>query len=299
MKKILLFLSITLSLAMTSCLDNGDEPNTVMTANYACYNNVEDLQNNPGKYELKAGTYVFTMDVSNMKLDLAIRGNFGESGDVNLTINGLDMKLADYEYNFSADVLTPEVADGIAGAHTIQNLKGSIHPYVITNDNQTAYQQVLVYQVSFVLDGRYRVTAISRNPYIFSQNTTTISAGGNAYSTKDTYYEVKFADTSKADVYIYNARFVEEMPQGISFTLKEIPVTLTANGYTLQIDEITPVLSTSETPATQYPISDFRLDMNGTNMSLQFKCNPDVPNFKDTYTVTASGSVYPPENNQY
>ena len=89
------------------------------------------------------------------------------------------------------------------------------------------------------------------------------------------------------------------MPQGISFTLKEIPVTLTANGYTLQIDEITPVLSTSETPATQYPISDFRLDMNGTNMSLQFKCNPDVPNFKDTYTVTASGSVYPPENNQY
>lgn len=218
---------------------------------------------------------------------------------MNLTINDLDMKLADYEYNFSADVLTPEVADGIAGAHTIQNLKGSIHPYVITNDNQTAYQQVLVYQVSFVLDGRYRVTAISRNPYIFSQNTTTISAGGNAYSTKDTYYEVKFADTSKADVYIYNARFVEEMPQGISFTLKEIPVTLTANGYTLQIDEITPVLSTSETPATQYPISDFRLDMNGTNMSLQFKCNPDVPNFKDTYTVTASGSVYPPENNQY
>ena len=299
MKKILLLLSITLSLAMTSCLDNGDEPNTVMTANYACYNNVEDLQNNPGKYELKAGTYVFTMDVSNMKLDLAIRGNFGESGDVNLTINGLDMKLADYEYNFSAEVLTPEVADGIAGSHTVQNLKGTIHPYVIANDDYTAYQQILVYQVSFVLDGRYRVTAISRNPYIFSQNTTTISAGGDAYSTKDTYYEVKFADTSKADVYIYNARFVEEMPQGITFTLKDIPVTLTANGYTLQADNIIPVLATSETPATQYPISDFRLDMNGPNMSLQFKCNPDIPNFQTTYSVTATGSVYPPENNQY
>lgn len=297
MKKILLFLSITLSLAMTSCLDNGDEPNTVMTANYACYNNVEDLQNNPGKYELKAGTYVFTMDVSNMKLDLAIRGNFGESGDVNLTINGLDMKLADYEYNFSADVLTPEVADGIAGAHTIQNLKGSIHPYVITNGTQV--QQILVYQVSFVVDGRYRVTAISRNSYIFSQNTITTSAEGGAYSTDKTQYSVKFTDTSKADVTIYEAKFVEEMPQGITFTLKDLPVTLTANGYTLQADNITPVLATSETPATQYPVSDFRLDMNGTNMSLQFKCNPDVPNFKDTYTVTASGSVYPPENNQY
>lgn len=297
MKKILLFLSITLSLAMTSCLDNGDEPNTVMTANYACYNNVEDLQNNPGKYELKAGTYVFTMDVSNMKLDLAIRGNFGESGDVNLTINSLDMKLADYEYNFSADALTPEVADGIAGSHLIQNLKGSIHPYVITNGTQV--QQILVYQVSFVLDGRYRVTAISRNSYIFSQNTITTSAEGGAYSTDKTQYSVKFTDTSKADVTIYEAKFVEEMPQGITFTLKDLPVTLTANGYTLQADNITPVLATSETPATQYPVSDFRLDMNGTNMSLQFKCNPDVPNFKDTYTVTASGSVYPPENNQY
>ena len=58
MKKILLLLSLALTMTMTSCLE-GEEPNTVITANYACYNNIEDMQNTPGSYELKAGTYVF------------------------------------------------------------------------------------------------------------------------------------------------------------------------------------------------------------------------------------------------
>lgn len=296
MKKNLLLLSLALTMTMTSCLE-GEEPNTVITANYACYNNIEDMQNTPGSYELKAGTYVFTMDltdVNNLKLDLAIRGNFGESGEVNLTLNDLEMKLANYEYTFSAGSLTPEVADGIAGSHVITNLKGTIHPYVISDDSYTSMRQILVYQISFVLDGRYRVTAIDRNPYIFSQNTTTISAGGNAYSTKDTYYEVKFSDTNKANVLIYNARFVENMPL-ISFTLKDIPVTLTSNGYILQIDEIIPVLSTSDTPATQYPISNFKLQMSGPDMSLHFNC---VPNGTSNYSVTSTGSVYPPVSNQ-
>ena len=100
--------------------------------------------------------------------------------------------------------------------------------------------------------------------------------------------------TNKANVLIYNARFVENMPL-ISFTLKDIPVTLTSNGYILQIDEIIPVLSTSDTPATQYPISNFKLQMSGPDMSLHFNC---VPNGTSNYSVTSTGSVYPPVSNQ-
>lgn len=155
-------------------------------------------------------------------------------------------------------------------------------------------RQILVYQISFVLDGRYRVTAIDRNPYIFSQRTMTTPTEGNSYSTDETQYEVRFSDTNKANVLIYNARFVENMPL-ISFTLKDIPVTLTSNGYILQIDEIIPVLSTSDTPATQYPISNFKLQMSGPDMSLHFNC---VPNGTSNYSVTSTGSVYPPVSNQ-
>ena len=239
------------------------------------------------------------MDLVNLKLDLAIRGTFGESGEVNLTLRDLTLHIqqSSGEYTFSADMLTPEVAEGIAGSHTISNLRGTIHPYVLTNG--TSMTQVLVYQISFFIDTRYEVMAIDKDSYIFSQNTVTTPAnGGSSYSTSLTQYEVDFVDTQKADVLIYNAKFVDNMPQ-ISFKLQNIPVTLTETGYTLHIDEIIPVLSTSDTPATQYPISDFNLRMSGSEMNLRFNCTPTVSGLSGTYTVSSNGSVYPPQQNSY
>ncbi len=291
MKKFSFLIGLACIISMTSCLNSdNEEPDMTIINNYVCYNNITDLSGEQSR-ELKAGTYVFTMDLYSLKLNLSIRGAFGDLGEVNLNINDMKLTPSTTNYSFSADAVTPEMADGVPSTHKITGLKGNIYPYVVSNESQTSLTQMIAYQISFIIDDKYKVTAIDRHPYIFSQNTRTTSADGSAFDTSDTQYEVKFSDTSKADVVIYQAQFVKEMPQ-ISFKLQNIPVTLTEAGYVLSTESVVPVLTTNDTPFEKYTITNFSMTLSGPNMSMQFNCNPDGNNI---YTTTSTGTIYPPE----
>lgn len=115
----------------------------------------------------------------------------------------------------------------------------------------------------------------------FGGNTfTTTEADGttNTYGTSETTYGIILHDVSTADVYIYNARFAEAMPQGMTLMVPNLEMWVNQN-YLYQINnngDVVPfyILNGAKLPFERYTISDFICEINpqGESASLTFVC---------------------------
>lgn len=287
MRKILSLLCVGMFLAMTSCLDTED-PVYTQNTNYVCYNKIDDNSTNTTK--LTAANYNMELDYSNLTVTINASVNLESETSVNLALGTHKLTVTPSSgYTFTADQITAN--DG-SKTYNITNLKGQIYAYYLkTSDNQVA--EVMLYQLSYIVDNKYTVNTINRVPYFFSQETLTTSPDTEPFKTSVTRYSVEFSSTTKADVTIENAQFVNGMPQ-ISFKLKDLPVELTANGYLISSDsKIIP--DYNGTPYDKMPLSNFKMNItgNGTTMGISYTCERDGK----TYNVSSNGSIFPQTNN--
>lgn len=284
MKKLFLSFCIAIAAIMTSCVETS-EPSYTMTGNYACYNNISNIANNTQR--LSAGAYVLDMDFGKSTVGITAKVYLNEGDELTeMNFGTLDLKVSDKGYVFSADVVNSS-SSNLQG-HSITNLQGRIYVYYVSNGSGQLAEMTL-YSISYTVDGQYMVNTVNRTPYFYSEETKTTSPNAEDFKTSLTRYQVEFKSTSKADVTIINAKFANAMPQQ-TFVLKDMPVEVTPNGYKIAASEVTPYIN--DVAANSYKMKDFLLNATSYGSTAAVSFNYTDKN-GTTYTVSATGSVYP------
>ncbi len=291
MRKLLSILcTAILAFSMVSCLGDSEDPEYTQQMTYTCYNKIVHTSESStvnatlGKYEFD---FNFTAATVGLKAYVSLN-----PGDATIPLDLGTMKLSvsqsDNSYNFTAN----NVDVSYNGAtYSITNFVGKIATYSATSGGQQT--AVSIVTLSFYVNGVYRVDALDPQPYYFSNATITTDPNGNTYSTSDTQYKIAFtASKDKADITLYQAKFMEQMPAQ-TFVLKDVPVTYTLNGYELKAERIVPEIN--DTPFEQFALSNFSMTTSeqGRSMGISFGCN-----YNNTlYTISAIGSVIPSSSN--
>lgn len=121
------------------------------------------------------------------------------------------------------------------------------------------------------------IRTFSTDAFFQGQTKTTYAFGGQEQSfvTDEAVYRVKFSsDMKKANVVLYNIRFASQMSRPLqAVVLKDVPVTLSCAGYTLEISDCIPEMleSGALTPYPSYTFDSFKL-MSVSDDLTQISC---------------------------
>lgn len=296
MKLFRLFLSVMVVLGLSSCM--GDTSNTI-TQEFSPYIQSYVVENATGSSILSSGaSYKVLNDIDKGTISLEISGlKMPNNTSMSLKIN--DQR---YSYNEQGAMVmrVPSYTTTMAGmTHTVTDLN---FEYYSRYMGQQAFPMLVL---SFEIDSEYTVRAVYSPAYYWG-TTTVVDQDGKTYTNSDqsSFYGIQFfAETKKATVGAFSAKFAENMP-ALNMTFKEIPFTLNQYNYTATSAEIIPEIG--GTPYPDYKITD--LTMSGTwggQQSLSFTCTitKEDEDTKEkvvtgTYRVSALLSIMPPKTSE-
>lgn len=278
-KKIILFLAVTLAMALTSCMDTKDTgtKNTLRYASDRYFLHVVDRTT--GNVTNSTGaTTEFVILLKSNSMSISIKAENWVIGDRTVSFN-----VPDTEFKVSA-------SGGVS-------LKSG---QIITNEGLTLENVDLeiVYpmsqepytwtRMSFTF-GNYSVNFVQSNIYFYG---TTVSQAANPpYTTKDVAYGVALNPaTMKAGVYIANAKFMENMPaQNIS--LVDLPLVINNGSFSISATDVVPKIGSTPFPKYTMPTFDFNGSFDGS-ASCRFTCS------EENWAVSATlSTVMPSQNN--
>ncbi|MBD5233251.1 MAG: hypothetical protein HDS65_03630 [Bacteroidales bacterium] len=140
--------------------------------------------------------------------------------------------------------------------------------------------------MTYTLNGRYSIVSSYADQLLLAK-TTSVSDGGEAFSTVSTQYVLNFnMATNRLKITLKQAKFVSGMP-AMDIVFDNIPFTFSGNNAVWHVDALTPMLNGN--PFAAFPITDLdgSLDFCG-NFRLDFICDPATMPGK--YDVKAEGS---------
>lgn len=293
MKKLTILLGVLL-FSLSSCL-NSDDPEYTVEATYYGQNHVVNTTND--EITFSKSEYKFKLDLANANASITMTGRFANEQDaVTLTIDNLPITTNSQEYSteINSEAFSPSV-DGHESDYLITDFKCSIWQ-LTSNDNGITQSQNL-YRISFLVNGKYRVTVIDRQPNFINCTTNTVGGTTGSFQSKTTTYSVAISDKSdggkQATLYVYNSKFADKMPS-MNMVFKDLPVTLDANGYTINANAVTPYIN--DVPYPDYKITSLTASVSNKGMEFSLRFNCSVPKLGD-YLVNALGKRLPEISN--
>lgn len=267
MKKIFSLLAIfAIAVTLSSC--DKDEPETSFKTDFAPADTyVYTVNSQSGDVSLADGCSVSLKFDSNgnasVKMDAV---NLG--GGVMVWIDCPDEKWTIDTKTGARSIVIPQTPALTAGytVATVTNLTIKCLDRAIDG----AYLPAL--QITMTVDNQYNVRVIQRSMVAFGETSVTTKRTGDVFTTKETYYGILLDRINlTADVIIRNAKFAANMPAQTRLTVPDVPVTLTATGYTLSAASVVPI-APNGSPRPEYEVTDLtatgvyggRLDLSFT-----------------------------------
>lgn len=273
-----IFLIGAVSLAMTSCLDNGKDEQWTSVALPSSDNltYVVNLDNYADKIESGAD-YNIKYIISSGKADFSVRNlSLGEGGELSFTISGL-------AFSYGEDGRVVISANSVLddnNNHTISNLN------VVRWERYLGSVLSPITSISFVVDGKYHVRAMQKNVTLLGK-TQVITSNDGVQTIKESStptYGYTLEKDGKATFYVAN---IELFDQNFSrLALKNMEYSVTSSGITFKGQEaMTPTFIPD--PVENFTIDDFIATQNlNFGIAVGFNIGEDT-------RVSASASVLP------
>ncbi len=257
---------------LASC-SNEPESKTTMSSRVSNYFVPDDLN---GEISVQHNcTYAMMFD--NIKGEMTMSATSVEvpgTNGISFTTSPMRFTPYTFENNQSIDFYNGEASEVEDINGYLTNMVFYLSPAYDPFTNITPNPMLVM---SYKTDG-YEVRTFSPNAYFSGETKTSydMGAGEQTYTTKDAMYRVNFAqDMTTANVVIYNAKFVESM-KAINVILRDLPVTLTRDGYRISVSDVVPELMDGSV-ATPYPSRTFT--------SLEIKSSSDLTKIDCDYVV--------------
>ncbi|MDE6484531.1 MAG: hypothetical protein K2L14_03970 [Duncaniella sp.] len=259
--------------ALTSCLGDGEQRQTIPFNYTDCFNVVTDLSTAKSEVRLSP-TYQIVVDLISGTADVTMTNISlpGVTGALSLKLEGLKYTFDKRgNYTISGRDLVP--TGSAASYYTFSSLS------IMFVDRQFNEQgaRIPAYYINYVLNNTTQVNVVGTSNYYFGETTVNSVDGGAPYSTYETYYTVQLDPQSMlANIGFHSARFADKMPVSLNFTLRDMPFTVNTQGYRIiKADATTPYLNNT-TPNPAYDITN--LSVNGVSSkgaTFEFDCNPN------------------------
>lgn len=308
MKKTILSTAFALSaLAFTSCLSSDGENKSEATLTYGgsqCFNYVTDNQTNES-FISTAPQYSFHLNYTDQLITPSMSNiQIAEGG------SGLQFKLPtlkvnvgtqndDYSYGCSGSDLTPE---GAAQAYVFDRFSfKAIDRALRTSSGNYIYSPV--YNISYIINGRYNVTVMPMRYDLPGVTTSTPTDGETtSYSTKQPIYTITLdLKTQKATFAITDAQFASGHSYMNIKVSEPIPFKVTASGITIASEPGEQIQLQDLTGKVEGAyFSDIEASINlpssrGSSISFHVNINDLQGSSTSTeYDVTADVSYYVP-----
>ncbi|MBO4977883.1 MAG: hypothetical protein J6C67_04100 [Muribaculaceae bacterium] len=298
MKKYIAILSLALlaAVGMTSCSDKNEVDTITRTDFTNFFANVQNVSNGVDACYSNVG-YSVLLNYSKLTADVTITGLRLPDGTQYPT-----MTLTNMPWNIDATGrkvingtnVSPSMP-GFANVPLIGSFRMTIFDRILTSDNgQAVYSPGIC--VKMLIDSRYSVTSSFSPQQVFGTTTSKSDTDGSVFSTKATWYQVKFnADTRRLTIVMNNARFAQNMTRGFNIELRDMPVTFNGTSMEFDVAAITPYIG--DTPFEQFPITDLKgkFDM-AKGLEMEFDCTPRTMPGKFEVEVETSFSIVAPDD---
>ncbi len=268
MKTLKTFLAVALlAFAAVSCVSSGDPERKTTQTYSSCFNHVLNLGNqSDATFANPSYVMEFDFDTNLAKIEIN-NAKFAEMMPaINMTLEGLKWK-----YN-SAGFRTIEATD------VVPMVNGeAMEQYILTKFNVAILDRYVygsyepIVNISYVVDGAFRVVAVPRSIiYVGSTGVVDTAFGTNFTTTAPVYQVVIDQATMTAEINIDKAKFAEAMPP-MDMKFKGIAVKVTESGYELAKDSLVPEIASTPYPA--YTITNLTGAASwSTGMDLRFTC---------------------------
>lgn len=261
-----LFAIIAIAVTLSSC--DKDEPETTFDTEFA-----------------PSDTYVYSVNSQNGDISLtdgcAIKLKFDSDGNASVNMDAVNLgdgvmvwvdcpneKWTIDTKTGARSIVIPQTQARTAGyvVATVTNLTVKCLDRAIDG----AYLPAL--QITMTVDNKYDVRVIQRSMVAFGETSVTTKRTGDVFTTNETYYGVLLNRIDMtADVIIRNAKFAANMPAQTRLTIPDVPVALTATGYSLSTASVVPI-APNGSPRPEYEVTDLtatgayggRLDLSFT-----------------------------------
>lgn len=274
MKKYLMTLGsvIVAALSLTSCLgDHANDEQKYMTrfGTNESFNRVEDLQTgdvaitNGAMYQFNYNFTAGTVSIEVTSLNLS-NGMVGLS----FRIPTQELKL-DAQKGFYYCTGTDIVPEGAESSYIFNNFSFRSIPNR-GYDNASAP----VYLLNYTINNRYRVLVISNDNLYFGTTKSTPAEGGETYSNTDGVCRIELDKDKMTARLTFTRLKVSNPAMAVSFYVKDLPFTVTPNGYSIQQSGVVTAYNGSNTAYEEIEVSDLNVSANianGANVSFKFK----------------------------
>lgn len=253
-----------LSLSMTSCLDDDDNDSTsTQSWSYTnCFNAVQVAGENDWTYtpspvynfKMQAfnnGTYKLSLSMSNIRL-----GN-------DIAITSFD--IPEQNLKTPANATAPWTLDLVDVVPANANASGIVFDYIhlkfltrVDFTSSTTWKNNYVYELSFSVNGKYKVTVFPTVMTFFGTTRVTNTSTNTIFQTTDTRYAVTYdINKKKATIDLTGAKFLANMP-AMNMTFADIDFHNDASSIWLEKDALTPstVNGGVITPYPNFPITN-------------------------------------------
>lgn len=267
MKKIFnIFAIMAIAVTLSSC--DKDEPETTFDTEFT-----------------PSDTYVYTENTQSGDMSLAdgcaIKLKFDSNGNASVNLDAVNLgggvmvwiDCPDAKWTIDTKTGARSIVIPQTPARTAGYAVASVTNLVVKCLDRAvdgAYQPAL--QITMTVNNQYNVRVIQRQMVAFGETSVTTKRTGEVFTTNETYYGVLLDRINMtADVIIRNARFAANMPAQTRLLIPDVPVTLSATGYTLSASSIVPV-APNGSPRPEYEVTDLtatgvyggRLDLSFT-----------------------------------
>lgn len=274
-----------LSMGLSSCLG---EPENISSFSINVSNMI--IPNDPSKPVTVDVNCTYNLRLDGVKNKITVgTSTLSFDGSNNLSFNSSEMNCINYSVaslGFTGGSFARGTAN-LSNGTKIEGINGLYTSMVFTYDVVGEPFMVVVSNPMLIMNYKTQdatVKTFSMNPFFKGKTTTTYNFKGEeqTFTTDEAVYRVNFAsDMKKANVLIYNIRFASQMPRPLqAVVLKDLPVTLTREGYIIEAADFVPEMleSGALTPNPSYKFDSFRLITTSSDLT-EASC---------TYTVNGS-----------
>lgn len=272
MKKIFPLLFLALSVSLTSCLNDDPELSNHITLMYSgdqCFNRVTNLETGEVSYTGNP-TYKMVFEQVKGKLDM-------EMSNIQLSsaFSGLSLLMPTIDYTYDGTsgyylASATNLPSGNSGSsYTFSNFSLRMIPNRYIQNSQGQTLNCPVYLIDYTLNDTYKIMVFPTNPVLVGMSSaveTPVTEGeapsGTPYVNKDLYVNM-LVDPGKmtTSIGVNNVRFEDDMLH-TSLVLKDLPVTITAGGYSVTVPGTIPVYNTSGNLTNNSSVKDLTLNVD-------------------------------------
>lgn len=258
MNKFFKFMAIaSLAVSVTSCGD--DEPSSEIRKEFDPVTNyVYTINTATGDTLLTDGCSIALTFDSDGKASVRLDA-------VNIGDKSIGIDCADVEWTINRDNGSRSIYVAQLPARTTGYQTATVTDFTVSYlDRVYDNTEIPAYQITMTVDGSCKVRVMQRMVYSFGETVVTTMRNGAKYQTDDTYYGVSFDRTKMtSSIVMYNAKFAENMPTQKALTIPDVPFKLSADGFTLAVDSVTPLAP----PPASVPMPEMKVtDLSATGV---------------------------------